>query len=1679
MHVLSGESVALEATHDGTTANPDAFGISLLAVLDMTRSASVTEYPYCNPSGAVNAIRDALSRAKVCRLPETLVLRCLAHAQRRVEEARGRDQIFDALATVRVLCSWFKDDNRTLTRFTVFRWLVHSTLQSLQTKTPGVLAVAAGMLQELLQALLELKASPLSLQPAHDLDPDFLTGLLISSILKRIVSAVVEVLPVETCQLKAKSNTHELFKLLLNVAEESLRHVLRDMFFIPKVCQWLDEFLDLQSAAKSTMSLESQLSNFLLDLRTMSPCMRRHTAKSIREKASQSPLAPSPRCISLALALSKYGRQESDDGVTLLASDVLRKSGDFGLDGVDDVPIPEAVEEFIEKGMGEKQDSVLVVQILKHLSLLLIASETQVVEEVLRIAGSLFAEEKSIAMQAFNDLLKTETDGEHLVSMLSFELVYSTCNWRHPPVTDDEKNRLFCSDLWTTDTCSYGTWICQVVRALVCHTEDPVLILCRDLVKLDVGFAELVFPYALLLATVKGNSQYIANLSCHLRHQLESTAHDSTSSLRKTELVLNSGFRIMHLYYRRLLMSVGCEESLCRYPEDALIRARSWDTVYAFSIDYKIVARAAQVCQQPMTAWMYLEYGMENEDGLLHLPSPKYEGFSVNSLQLPPDEQMLFDLYQEFYEPDGLYALARCHLPRYQLAVCEHEARWGDALQLYDDHLCLQNDKEAKRGLLNSLQRLGCFHLLEQVGTGSFTREEDFVHASHKVAWSKRSPSYQHCNTTSNLNGRFPELWHGCARALQKRDRPTFDSLLNVAKRTVLTDSRIACIETRKKYREICCKLAMLDVAETCGEAQFSSQGSIPENLGDFERLIQGQWQGNITELQDDYACLQPLLTCYGRLVPVVLGDSSSSSGALHELLLATAKASRRFNDFVSARKALHQAYHILENSRQHPTDIFNPNLHEKKLWLQIEEAKLLWADGSRRMAMGFVDHLIEKATGSSLSSLLSLQGQWVAETRTQSSAMILSKYFERSVLESRPDGRPEEKCRIYYSLAQFLHKLYTSLHEQRESGESLAKQKMNDLTERQLKMKEKELKGRSRTGQQHKDLSRQVVMLRDYVSGDHCAKAKLEKDLAEYSKSAVSAYLKSLVFGSKYDLHGLFEFCGVWLQSPRHDELNEVVLQVGGEVPSFKFLPLFYQIASRMGDSVEASAFYKALKEIVLRVCVEHPHHSLYHLLSISNGGRLKQGKTKAVDQVKVSMARQMLDEIRAQSKYLSQLLAEMEKLIDAYVEMAHHVVDTNPARLQQKVKDCRNSFPMLRKARALRELPLVPIPTAPVPVQPSSDYQISTRDHFQSMCDSFQLVGGINQPKAISVLDSGGKKWKQLVKSGDDDLRQDAVMQQLFGLVNKLLQQNPRTRTRNLQVGTYKVIPFTPDAGLVEWVDNTTTLYQYLAPEKTGAHARFRPRDWSFKKCQEHMRRSDAIANTEDRLQDKLEHFLRICRKFRPVFHHFFLENYQQPAEWFERRLAFTRSMAASSIVGYIVGLGDRHASNILINKMTATVTHIDLGIAFEQGKRLKIPERVPFRLTRDLVDGMGCFGVEGPFRRCCEGVMQVLQENRSILLTVLEVFLHDPLYKWALTAKRADNDTDSRNQASSQEDVNSMHLNLDAGRVLLRIKDKLQGVEGGEQRGVEGQVAQLISDAQDPRNLSAMFVGWAMWL
>ena len=51
-----------------------------------------------------------------------------------------------------------------------------------------------------------------------------------------------------------------------------------------------------------------------------------------------------------------------------------------------------------------------------------------------------------------------------------------------------------------------------------------------------------------------------------------------------------------------------------------------------------------------------------------------------------------------------------------------------------------------------------------------------------------------------------------------------------------------------------------------------------------------------------------------------------------------------------------------------------------------------------------------------------------------------------------------------------------------------------------------------------------------------------------------------------------------------------------------------------------------------------------------------------------------------------------------------------------------------------------------------------------------------------------------------------------------------------------------------------------------------------------------------------------------------------------WFDRRTTYTRSLAVMSMVGYVLGLGDRHPSNLMLDRLTGCIIHIDFGDCFE---------------------------------------------------------------------------------------------------------------------------------------------------
>ena len=103
---------------------------------------------------------------------------------------------------------------------------------------------------------------------------------------------------------------------------------------------------------------------------------------------------------------------------------------------------------------------------------------------------------------------------------------------------------------------------------------------------------------------------------------------------------------------------------------------------------------------------------------------------------------------------------------------------------------------------------------------------------------------------------------------------------------------------------------------------------------------------------------------------------------------------------------------------------------------------------------------------------------------------------------------------------------------------------------------------------------------------------------------------------------------------------------------------------------------------------------------------------------------------------------------------------------------------------------------------------------------------------------------------------------------------------------------------------------------------------------------------------------------------------------------------------------------------------------------------------------------------------------------MLTVLDVFFHDPLYKWTISpVKIAHLQNCVENRHGGERKIDGFRQNERTGaqaqRILTRLQSKLDGFEGGHHLSVKGQVQRLVNDARDPGLLCHLYHGWAAWV
>ncbi|ESU11490.1 hypothetical protein FGSG_05519 [Fusarium graminearum PH-1] len=733
-----------------------------------------------------------------------------------------------------------------------------------------------------------------------------------------------------------------------------------------------------------------------------------------------------------------------------------------------------------------------------------------------------------------------------------------------------------------------------------------------------------------------------------------------------------------------------------------------------------------------------------------------------------------------------------------------------------------------------------------------------------------------------------------------------------------------------------------------------------------------------------------------------------------------------------------------------------------------IEAANSAWDYGQMSTSIRMLqdidkDSVLEKQTlPVSRSDLLSKIGYQVSVARLEKPHDIQKNYLEPALKELKGKGQGRQAGSVFHQFAMFCDQQLQDPDglEDLARLQSLKKAKSDEVSEL------KTLISGTRDTQLKTRYSHVLNKEKQWLNLDEQELRRVEQTRSEFVRLSLENYLLSLIASDEHNNDAL-RFTALWLERSEEESTNQAVMRHLSEVPTRKFAGLTNQLTSRLQDN--NTTFQKLLLELVYKICVDHPYHGMYQIWSGT--------KAKAQQKDDVAVLRVRATDRVAKSLAETQSVANIWLSIDKTSKYYHALaMDRNPNKYKSGVKiPLRDSTPGHNLVNCLAKY-RIPSPTMHIELSATKDY--SKVPIISKLEPTMTIASGVSAPKIITAVGSDGVRYKQLVKGGHDDLRQDAIMEQVFSAVSSLLKLHRITQQRNLSIRTYKVLPLTASSGLIEFVPNTIPLHEFLMP----AHERYYPKDLKGSQC-----RKEIFGVQGRAVATRISTYRRMTEKFHPVMRYFFMENFMDPDEWFLKRLAYTRSTAAISMLGHVLGLGDRHGHNILLDHKTGEVVHIDLGVAFEAGRILPVPEMVPFRLTRDIVDGMGITKTEGVFRRCCEFTLDALREEQYSIMTILDVLRFDPLYTWSISPlrlaklqKARHNDDspmdDEQSEAETKKGKKAAgHVNepSEADRALEVVRKKLS-----KTLSVTATVNDLINQATDERNLAVLYSGWAAY-
>ncbi|XP_011875240.1 PREDICTED: serine/threonine-protein kinase ATR [Vollenhovia emeryi] len=565
--------------------------------------------------------------------------------------------------------------------------------------------------------------------------------------------------------------------------------------------------------------------------------------------------------------------------------------------------------------------------------------------------------------------------------------------------------------------------------------------------------------------------------------------------------------------------------------------------------------------------------------------------------------------------------------------------------------------------------------------------------------------------------------------------------------------------------------------------------------------------------------------------------------------------------------------------------------------------------------------------------------------------------------------------------------------------------------------------------------------------------------------------YGKSLQYGCKYIHHSMPKMLTIWLDNAsraaitsnlpediirlRRDRLfkmTQIMEVYHNRLPTFMWLTAFSQLVSRICHP--SPQVRSTLCTILVKLILAYPQNCLWMMASVFNSSY----------PARLSRCQEILNHAQLKTPGMCKLVKDFQRLWEKLIELSNKSIPDGT--LNTTVSNLSKTLPrLLAKEFSTIMMPTTKFRQLHLPSKNASMENhcpfILRWVHIAKIEENVVVMPSLQRPRRIALRGSDGKEYLFMCKP-KDDLRKDFRLMEFNDIVNKYLQNDPESRQRRLYIRTYSVAPLNEECGLIEWVPNLVG----LRPTITNLYKEkgIAPENRELKPM---------ICALGDSLEKKRQMFLeKLLPRHPPVFGDWFRIMFPDSYGWYEARTAYIRTTAVMSMVGYILGLGDRHGENILFDSKCGDCVHVDFNCLFNRGELLEWAERVPFRLTHNMIDAMGPLKIEGPFRRACQITMRVLRQESSTLLSVLTPFVYDPLVSW------------NKNQPGNAAEK----TNEKAVESIKNIEQRLKGLVRYPGRkaenialhlSVEGQINHLILEATNIDNLCQMYFGWGAFL